>query len=96
MAGRKIIWTQKANAERKAILEFWIDKNKSKTFSRKLNQLFIETLKLISEHPNIGRQTSEKNTRVSIVRDFYEITATDIVVQSIWDGRRDENQLTLK
>ena len=90
MAKRKIVWTKKANVERKDILEYWINKNKSKTYSIKLNKLFIETLKLISEYPNIGRQTSEKNTRVTIVRDyllFYEVNEKEIVVQSVWDGR---------
>jgi len=95
MAKRKIAWTQKANAERKDILEYWINKNKSKTYSIKLNKLFVESLKILSEHPNIGRQTSDNNTRVRIVRDyliFYEVTKTEIIIQSIWDGRREENK----
>lgn len=96
MAKRKIVWTDKANIERKEILEYWINKNKSKTYSIKLNKLLIESLKLISEYPKIGRQTNEENTRVSIFRDyllFYEVNEKEIVVQSIWDGRRDENEL---
>lgn len=95
MAKRKIVWTQKANFERKDILEYWINKNKSKIYSMKLNKLFIESLKILSEHPNIGRQTSDNNTRVRIVRDyliFYEVTKTEIIIQSIWDGRREENK----
>jgi len=95
MAKRKIVWTQKANAERKDILEYWINKNKSKIYSIKLNKLFIESLKILSEHPNIGRQTSDNKTRVRIVRDyliFYEVTKTEIIIQSIWDGRREENK----
>lgn len=95
MAKRKIVWTQKANLERKDILEYWINKNKSKTYSIKLNKLFVESLKILSEHPNIGRQTSDNNTRVRIVRDyliFYEVTKTEIIIQSIWDGRREENK----
>lgn len=99
MAKRKIVWTQKANVERKDILEYWINKNKSKTYSIKLNKLFTESLKLISEYPNIGRKTSDANTRVSIVRDyliFYETNKKEIIVQSIWDGRRDETKYDSK
>jgi len=99
MAKRKIVWTQKANVERKDILEYWINKNKSKTYSIKLNKLFIESLKLISEYPNIGRKTSNANTRVSIVRDyliFYEANKKEIIVQSIWDGRRDKTKYDSK
>jgi len=76
-------------------LEYWINKNKSKTYSIKLNKLFVESLKILSEHPNIGRQTSDNNTRVRIVRDyliFYEVTKTEIIIQSMWDGRREENK----
>lgn len=55
MAQRKIVWTKKANIERKEILEYWIDKNKSARFSKKLNLLFVESLKQISIYPNLGR-----------------------------------------
>jgi len=44
MAQRKIVWTKKANIERKEILEYWIYKNKSARFSKKLNLLFVESL----------------------------------------------------
>lgn len=94
MAKRKIVWTHKANIERREILEYWINKNKSKIYSIKLNKLIIESLKILSEYPNIGRETSDKNTRVRIVRDylvFYEVTKSEIIIQSVWDGRRDEN-----
>ncbi|MCU7616396.1 type II toxin-antitoxin system RelE/ParE family toxin [Chryseobacterium sp. PBS4-4] len=92
MAKRKIIWTTKANFERKEILEFWINRNKSSRFSKKLNVLFLEALKQICIYPNIGRKTSDQNTRVIIVRDyliFYEFTDHEIIIQSVWDGRRE-------
>ncbi|MGC3977456.1 MAG: hypothetical protein QM751_04030 [Paludibacteraceae bacterium] len=44
MAGRTIIWTQKANEEWKEILAYWIWRNKSKAYSLKLNRLLRETL----------------------------------------------------
>lgn len=75
MAQRKIVWTKKANIERKEILEYWIDKNKSARFSKKLNLLFVESLKQICIYPNLGRKTSDEKTRVIIVRNyliFYE------------------------
>lgn len=92
MASRKIVWTKEANSERKEILEFWIDHNKSKTYSIKLNKLFIKALKQLAEHPKIGRETDFKNVRVKIVRNyllFYEFSDVQIKVLSVWDGRRD-------
>lgn len=70
MAKRKVIWTYKANLERKNILEYWIIRNQSKTFSIKLNKLILYNIKLLSEQPAIGRKTDIDNVRVKIVRDY--------------------------
>lgn len=95
MAKRKIVWTNSAKFELKEILTYWTNKTKSKTYSKKLNTLFIETIDLLSKHPKIGRTTNNKNARISIVRNyliFYEINVKEIIILSIWDARRDENQ----
>jgi plasmid stabilization system protein ParE len=93
MAKRKIIWTLKAQIERKEILEYWIFRNKSKTFSIKLNKLITDALQLLSENPTLGRKTNSANVRVKIVRNylvFYEFSNSELIVLSIWDGRRQE------
>lgn len=72
----QIVWTEKANFERYRILQFWIEHNKSKTFSLKLNKLFISAIRDLSKRPNIGRKTEIENVRVKIVREyliFYEL-----------------------
>jgi len=99
MARRKIVWTQKPNEERKEILAYWIDRNQSKTYSIKLNNLIRETLQLTALHPNTGRKTTFENVRVKIIRDyllFYELTKTTLVVLSIWDERRNDKTLNIK
>ena len=97
MAKRKINWTEKANFERKEILQYWINRNKSKRYSIKLNKLFGETLKKTAENPMIGRKTDfNENIRVKIVRDyllFYKFDDKQLKVLSIWDGNRDDNKL---
>ncbi|MCT4013883.1 type II toxin-antitoxin system RelE/ParE family toxin [Elizabethkingia anophelis] len=96
MAARKIIWMQKANIERRDILEYWIDRNKSKKFSIKLNKLIVGTIKQIAENPGIGRKTNLENVRVKIIRDyllFYEFDENYLKILTLWDGRRDENSL---
>ena len=99
MAARKINWTVKANLERKEILEYWITRNKSKIYSIKLNKLFIDTIKQLAKNPSIGRETSFENIRVKIVRDyliFYEFDQKQLRVLTIWDGRRDTNNLKVE
>ena len=96
---RQIIWTISAHAERREILEYWVKRNKSKIFSRKLNKLIITALKEVSRNPLIGRKTDIVNVRVKIVRDylvFYEISPSTIFVLSVWDGRRDNSNRPLK
>lgn len=94
MAKRKIVWTKTAKFERKEILNYWFNRTKSKTYSKKLNELFNESVHLLSEHPKIGRATNDNETRISIVRDyliFYEFNEKELIILSIWDARRDEN-----
>jgi plasmid stabilization system protein ParE len=68
---KRIIWSNRAQQDRKEILAYWIDRNKSKTYSLKLNQLFIQAVNLLSEHPLIGEKTEIENIRIKIVRDYY-------------------------
>jgi toxin YoeB len=99
MAKRKIVWTQKANEERKEILAYWIERNQSKAYSIKLNDLIKETLQLSALHPDTGRKTTFGNVRVKIIRDyllFYEANKTTLVVLTIWDGRRNDKTLNIK
>ena len=99
MAKRKINWTEKANLERKEILQYWITRNKSKTYSSKLNKLFIDSLAKVSESPTIGRPTEFDHVRVKIVRDyllFYEYDETVLKVLTVWDGNREEKTLEIK
>lgn len=89
---KQIIWSLKAQDDRKEIFTYWNNRNKSKVYSSKLNQLFKEAIKLISQFPQIGRSTEIENVRIKIVRNYlvvYEDTPNQIHILTIWDGRRD-------
>jgi addiction module RelE/StbE family toxin len=93
---RKIIWSNRAREDRKAILSYWNNRNKSNVYSKKLNWLFKETISFLSEHPQIGRKTILENIHVKVVRDYliiYEVTEFEIVIHTIWDGRRNPSEL---
>jgi toxin YoeB len=92
---RQIIWTERAQKERKEIFTFWSTHNKSPFYSRKLNELIKESLKLICRHPFIGKPTNKENVRVKILKAYliiYEITPKEIVVLSIWDSRQNPEE----
>jgi len=89
---KQIIWSILAQEDRKSILEYWINRNKSKVYSKKLNRLFEETAELLSKHPKIGKKTTHKDIRIKIVKDYYltyRETDTSIEILTIWDCRQD-------
>ena len=67
---KRIIWSQRAQDDRKKILEYWIRRNKSNTYSKKLDKGFREALNLISKYPRIGKQTDDKKARIKILKDY--------------------------
>lgn len=44
---KKIVWSARAQNNRKKILQYWIETNKTTTYSKKLNFLFNEATNLI-------------------------------------------------
>lgn len=89
---RQIVWTDKAQKDRISILDYWNHRNKSINYSKKLNQLFIDSLFLISKYPLIGKRTNIEFVRAKVLKDymiFYLITDNEIVVLTIWDCRQD-------
>lgn len=96
---RQIIWTERAQRERIAIFTFWNERNQSVVFSKKLNRLIKESLKLICKYPTLGKLTNKENVRVKILREYliiYEITANEIVIVSFWDCRQNPEDLRIK
>ncbi len=93
---KQIIWSQQAQEDRKRILEYWIRRNKSSTYSKKLDKGFREALNLISKYPRIGKQTDDKKTRIKILKDYlliYEETKDSVILLTIWDSRQDPDKL---
>src|SRR5690606_21500796 len=93
MVKRRIGWTKSAHLERIEILNYWFNKTKSKAYSKKLNKLFSETIKLLVTHPESDRITKYNSRRITTVRDyliFYEFTITELIILSVWDTRRNE------
>lgn len=88
---REIIWSEKAAFERKEILNYWIARNRSNSYRKKLNNLFQNNIRLIAEFPDLGTETDVPNVRVRVVSVyliFYEVVEDEIWILSIWDGRR--------
>ncbi len=99
MASRKIIWSHRAKIKRYEILEFYIERNKSKAYSIKLNNQFNRGLRLLSKYPNMGLKTDLKGVRGLIIDHFilfYEVDKSTIVVHYLWDSRQNPEELNIK
>ena len=86
MAERKIIWTETAARQRRSILEYWLQRNQSPTFSLKLLRLSNEKANLIAENPLIYKAAEFPDTRVAPMGHFilfYKITDSAIYYYSI-------------
>ena len=94
---KKIIWTKKAQIEKIDLLKFWLEKNKSITYPSNLNKLINSSLDLISLYPNLGKQTDVgSRVRVKSIKHFdlfYKISDNEIIVLSIWDTRRNPDDV---
>lgn len=93
---REVIWSIRAQADRRKILEYWRLRNKSDSYSRKLSRLFKESVKIIRSFPHVGKQTDQANTRIKIVKDYliiYEVSDTQIIILTIWDSRQNPETL---
>jgi len=99
MAKRKIIWSHRAKIKRYEILKFYLERNKSNTFSRKLNNRINKELKLLHKFPDLGIKTNIEGVRGLIIDNyilFYEISDKLIIVHYIWDSRQDPEHLKIK
>lgn len=93
---RKVEWTNRALRDRFQILSYWINRNKSNTYSLKLDDLFIDTLQSLCNFPNAGRRTEKINVRIKVVKDYsliYKVTVNRIVVLRVWDSRQNPERL---
>ncbi len=93
---KRLMWATTAKIQRKEILEYWTNRNKSKSYSRKLNKLFKECAEMITRYPEIGVELPDQNCRKRLIRDFYFIytsTENEIEIVTIWDTRQNPEKL---
>lgn len=96
MAKRKIVWTQTAASQRRNILEYWFDHNKSNSYALKLLKASNSKTELIAKNPNIFREADFPDTRVASMGHFsifYKLNSKEIIITAFWDNRQDPQKL---
>ena len=96
MAHRKVVWTQTASRQRRNILEYWVDRNKSNGYSLKLLTASNSKTKLIARNPKLFREADFPETRVASMGHFsifYKFNSKEIIITGFWDNRDDPKKL---
>lgn len=94
--GRGIIWSSEAINDISQILEYWDNRTKSLTYSKKLFKQIKNLIHIISIYPFLGIPTNQKSLRVKIYKEykiFYFINSESIEILRIWDTRQDPENL---
>ena len=98
MAKREVIWTTVSEIQLQEILEFFVKRNKSSQYSRKLYRKIKSELKTAAKNPEIGIRTKLDHIRGLIIEDyiiFYEIFEDKILVLKVWDCRQNPDILNI-
>jgi plasmid stabilization system protein ParE len=96
MVKKEIVWTKIAQTQRRAILAFWNEKNGNTTYAQKLIIEIRERLETLCIHPNSGKKTLFKNTRVAAMGHysiFYQVHQRKLIITGFWDNRQNPKSL---
>ena len=96
MAKRNVIWTRTADIQFVGILEYWVKRNKTNTYSKKLVKSVSERTKQIAEKPLIYKSADFDDTRVASLGNFsiyYKVFDEKIIITAFWDNRQDPKKL---
>ena len=99
MARSKIVWSSLAEIELREVLEFWVKKNDSAEFSKKIVRLIKQREGLLLNYPFIGKPTKIENVRGTLIVYYlliYKITNERIEVLSFFDTRQNPDKLENK
>ncbi len=96
MVKRNVVWTKTADLQFVGILEYWVKRNKSNSYSKRLVGLVSERTRQIAKEPLIYKSTDFKDTRVASLGNFsiyYKVSDKQIIISAFWDNRQDPKKL---
>ena len=95
---KRVIWSSKADGIFTKILEYYIERNGSKTYSRKLNHEILAIIAILSKQPFLGLKTDNEKIRVFIKGDlkiFYQIEIDKLIIHLVRDCRQNPKSLNI-
>lgn len=96
MVKRKVTWTNTASIQLREVLEFWVSRTKSNTYSLKLLSKIESRIKTLLQFPFEYPETSYPEVRVAAMNHysiFYKVADDRIIILAFWDNRQDPKKL---
>jgi plasmid stabilization system protein ParE len=98
MEKKKVIWTRKAEIQMYVIMDYYVDRNKSDSYSLKLQSDIKQKLRKLDFTTTLPKKSSIKDLFYFIhnhISVFFLVHKEHIVVILVWDERRNPNDLNL-
>jgi plasmid stabilization system protein ParE len=96
VAKRAVKWSRTADLQYLSILEYWVNRNKSATYSKKLFRSVSAKTKAIAENPNQFKISDYEDVRIAILGDYsiyFRPLPNEIIILAFWDNRQDPKKL---
>ncbi|PIZ05436.1 MAG: plasmid stabilization protein [Flavobacteriales bacterium CG_4_10_14_0_8_um_filter_32_5] len=96
MAELTVFWTNTALKQRNYTFGYWNERNKSTTYSKKLNSSIKERINILKTNPELGKKTEFNNTRAISLGHYsilYQKFNSKIIITGFWDNRQDPEKL---
>jgi plasmid stabilization system protein ParE len=97
MAGKKIVWSKKASIIFDEVLSYYIERNKSDSYSKKLYSKVNKAVANLIKFPFLGKITDNPDCRALVIDDyaiFYKVLDTEILIVLFWDHRQNPDLLS--
>jgi hypothetical protein len=96
MAKREIVWTKTAEIQFFSVLEYWLNRNKSNSYPKKLIKVVTKHCATIAKNPKLYRESDFKDTRFTVIDNFsiyFEFNDEYIYITAFWDNRQNPEGL---
>ena len=82
--------------QRNHIFEYWNERNRSNSYSKKLKNKISHLINNLKTNPRIGNKSNFNNTRSISLGHYsilYKITDVNIIITGFWDNRQNPETL---
>jgi len=96
MVRLEVFWTPTAIKQRNQVFEYWNERNKSTSYSLKLNTKIKSRINLLKTNSELGKKTEYKNTRAVSMGHYsilYKKMHSKIIITGFWDNRQNPKKL---